>query len=93
MKPQSETTTTTTSSILLTTSQSGILSAVYLAACCLFHLKEPEDTLTLLEPFIVVEDHRMDSIIDRIKMLIPNQLENVNIMAGRKNNSLSFFLA
>jgi hypothetical protein len=66
----------------LNPSQHGILSAVYLAACCLFHLQEPEDTLTMLEPFINVEEHRIDLIIENIKRLIPNQRNSVNLMAG-----------
>jgi hypothetical protein len=66
----------------LSSSQNGILSAVYLAASCLFHLQEPEDTLTLLEPFIAVEEHRIDLIIENIKQLIPNQRNTVNVMAG-----------
>lgn len=82
LKPQLEGT-SSSSTTPLTSSQQGILSAVYLAACCLFHLREPEDTLTLLEPLIIVEDHRVDSIVDHIKMLIPNQFDNVNIMAGQ----------
>lgn len=66
----------------LTPAQTSILSAVYLAATCLFHLHEPEDTLTLLEPFIAVEEHRIDLIIENIRRLIPNERNGVNVMAG-----------
>lgn len=66
----------------LSPSQNSLLSAVHLAASCLFFLQEPEDTLTLLEPFISVEEHRIELIIENIRRLIPNQRNGVNVMAG-----------
>ncbi len=69
-------------SLPFSSTQISVLSAVYLAASCLFHLHEPDDTLTLLEPFLSLDEAQSDLLVKTIKRLIPNETNGVNIMAG-----------
>ncbi len=77
LKPKSE-----LPSLPFSATQMSILTAVHLAASCLFHLHEADDTLTLLEPFLSLEEIHSDQLVKIIKKLIPNEINSVNTMAG-----------
>jgi hypothetical protein len=71
----------------LSPSQHSQLSAVYLAASCLFRLEEYEDCIAFLEPFIDVEDDRTGAPTAlHLRRVIPIQPSAVHVMAGEWSN-------
>lgn len=67
----------------LTPVQHHHLTAIHIAAYCLYDLEEYDDCLSFLEPFVSVEDDtRTNQIAAYVKHVVPNQASAVNVMAG-----------
>jgi DNA-directed RNA polymerase subunit F len=58
------------------------LSAIYLAACCLYHLQKYEDCLQILDNLVHLEDHMRERVAIRTLSLLPNQASEINIISG-----------
>lgn len=63
-----------------------------MAALCLSNLNEHDECLSLLDPFIIIEEGLGEAVANRIRALIPNTSTSVNIMAGCFSYYISTFL-
>lgn len=60
------------------------LSAILLAAHALFHLEEYDDCVALLDPLISIDEEiSFIEVIKNIRNLLPNQINEINVMASK----------